>query len=189
VVGKVGTDLHTTTFDPVVARQLTIIARSYGSLIKGHYSDNVTNPEAYPESGMGAANIGPEFTEMEYDALIELEQIQQTLFDEGKVARPAPMKAKLWEAVINSGRWRKWLHEGEDPEDFYSITNERQEWLIKTGCRYIWEEAEVVATRAKLYENLTFQGIEAQSIVESSIEHAMDRYFYKFNLVGLNNLL
>jgi tagatose-1,6-bisphosphate aldolase non-catalytic subunit AgaZ/GatZ len=189
VVGKVGTDLHTTTFDPVVAGQLTMIARTFGSLIKGHYSDNVTNPEAYPESGMGAANIGPEFTEMEYDALNELEQIQKTLFDEGKVARPAPMKAKLWEAVIKSGRWRKWLHDGEDPEDFYSNPAERQEWLIKTGCRYIWEEPEVVATRTKLYQNLTLQGIEAQAIVESSIEHAMDRYFYKFNLVGLNNLL
>ena len=46
VVGKVGTDLHTSTFDPLVARQLTEIAVSYGSLIKGHYSDNVTNPEA-----------------------------------------------------------------------------------------------------------------------------------------------
>ncbi len=72
MVGKVGTDLHTTTFDPLVARQLTEIAKSYGSLIKGHYSDNVTNPEAYPESGMGAANVGPEFTEREYDGLIEL---------------------------------------------------------------------------------------------------------------------
>jgi len=59
VVGKVGTDLHTSTFDPFVARELTGIAKSYGSLIKGHYSDNVTNPEAYPESGMGAANVGP----------------------------------------------------------------------------------------------------------------------------------
>jgi hypothetical protein len=81
------------------------------------------------------------------------------------------------------------LHDGEDPEDFYSNPAERQEWLIKTGCRYIWEEPEVVATRTKLYQNLTLQGIEAQAIVESSIEHAMDRYFYKFNLVGLNNLL
>jgi hypothetical protein len=33
------------------------------------------------------------------------------------------------------------------------------------------------------------QGIEAAAIVESSIERAMDRYFYRFNLVGLNSLL
>jgi tagatose-1,6-bisphosphate aldolase non-catalytic subunit AgaZ/GatZ len=188
-VGKVGTDLHTTTFDPIVARQLTEIAKSYGSLIKGHYSDNVTNPEAYPESGMGAANIGPEFTEMEYDALMELENIQQTLLAEGKIAKPAAMRKVLWESVVKSGRWRKWLHADENPDDFYDNPFERQEWLIKTGCRYIWEDPEVVSTRTRLYQNLGMQGIEAAAIVESYIERAMDRYFYRFNLVGLNSLL
>jgi hypothetical protein len=33
------------------------------------------------------------------------------------------------------------------------------------------------------------QGIEAATIVESKVESAMDRYFYKFNLTGLNDLL
>jgi D-tagatose-1,6-bisphosphate aldolase subunit GatZ/KbaZ len=189
VVGKVGTDLHTTTFDPVVARQLTEVAKVYGSLIKGHYSDNVTNPEDYPASGMGAANIGPEFTEMEYDALIELEQIQKRLFSEGKIAKFASLKEKLWESVIKSGRWQKWLHAGENKDDFYANSPDRQEWLIKTGCRYIWEDPGVLSTRSKLYQNINMQGIDAAEIVESSIERAMDRYFFKFNLVGLNNLL
>jgi len=189
VVGKVGTDLHTTTFDPSIARKLTEIAKCYGSLIKGHYSDNVTNPEAYPESGMGAANIGPEFTEMEYEALIELEHIQQTLFSEGKIAKPFAMKEKLWESVIKSGRWKKWLHADENPDDFYANSPERQKWLVKTGSRYIWEDPEVVSCRARLYQNIVNQGTDAAAIVESSIESAMDRYFYKFNLVGLNRLL
>lgn len=189
VVGKVGTDLHTTTFDPVVAKRLTEIARKYGSLIKGHYSDNVTNPEAYPESGMGAANIGPEFTEREYDALTELEQIQQKLFTEGSIGKPVAMKKKLWESVIRSGRWKKWLRSDENPDDFYSISYDRQEWLIKTGCRYIWEDPDVISERARLYENLKIQGVDAAGIVESSIESAMDRYFFRFNLTGLNNLL
>jgi D-tagatose-1,6-bisphosphate aldolase subunit GatZ/KbaZ len=189
VVGKVGTDLHTTTFDPEVARQLTEIARSFGSLIKGHYSDNVINPEAYPESGMGAANVGPEFTEKEYDALIELEKIQQKLFTEGRIAKPFTIKEKLWESVIKSGRWQKWLQKDENPNDFYANLYERQEWLIKTGCRYIWEDPLVVSTRAGLYQNISIQGIDAAAVVESCIESAMDRYFFKFNLVGLNNLL
>ena len=189
VVGKVGTDLHTTTFDSEVAVKLTETAKKYGSLIKGHYSDNVTNPEAYPESGMGAANIGPEFTEMEYDGLIELEHLQYILAEEGRIGKPVEMKRKLWEAVIRSGRWKKWLQANENPEDFYSNTPERQEWLVKTGCRYIWEDPEVVAGRSRLYQNLNMQGIDAENIVESSIERAMDRYFYKFNLVGLNSLL
>jgi D-tagatose-1,6-bisphosphate aldolase subunit GatZ/KbaZ len=189
VVGKVGTDLHTTTFDAAVASQLTEIAREYGSLIKGHYSDNVTNPEAYPESGMGAANVGPEFTGKEYEALLELEDLQQKLLAEGKIARPAPMKSQLWQAVIKSGRWKKWLQNGEDPENFNSISPERQEWLIETGCRYIWQDPEVIAVRAQLYSNLSFHGIDPAGIVESSIESAMDRYFFRFNLTGLNSLM
>jgi D-tagatose-1,6-bisphosphate aldolase subunit GatZ/KbaZ len=189
VVGKVGTDLHTTTFDPAVARELTEIAKGYGSLIKGHYSDNVTNPEDYPGSGMGAANVGPEFTEKEYDALIELEDLQLALFREERVGKPAAIKMQLWDSVIKSGRWKKWIHPGENADNFYSVAPERQEWLIKTGCRYIWEDPEVVSVRAQLYRNINMQGIDASGIVESSIESAMDRYFYRFNLTGLNRLL
>jgi tagatose-1,6-bisphosphate aldolase non-catalytic subunit AgaZ/GatZ len=189
IVGKVGTDLHTTTFDPVVARELTRIAKSYGSLIKGHYSDNVTNPEAYPASGMGAANIGPEFTEMEYNGLLELEQIQRVLINKGKIARPALITEQLRESVIRSGRWKKWLQPGENKDDFNANPVERQEWLIRTGCRYIWEDAEVISVRSRLYSNLGNLGINAAAIVESSIEGAMDKYFYRFNLTGLNSLL
>jgi tagatose-1,6-bisphosphate aldolase non-catalytic subunit AgaZ/GatZ len=189
VVGKVGTDLHTTLFDPAVARELTEVAQSYGSLIKGHYSDNVTNPEAYPESGMGAANVGPEFTEREYEALIELETLQEKLFMSGRIGKPARISSKLREAVIRSGRWKKWLQPGESPDNFQSVSPERQEWLVRTGCRYIWEDPDVVSSRYMLYRNLGLQGIDAQAIVESAIERAMDRYFYSFNLTGLNNIL
>ena len=189
VVGKVGTDLHTTLFDPVVARQLTEAVRPYGSKIKGHYSDNVENPEQYPLSGMGAANIGPEFTEKEYDGLIELDEIEAKLFSEGRVAKQSGIKNRLWEAVIDSDRWKKWLNEDESPEDFYSLTEDRQEWLVKTGCRYIWENTEVIAARNKLFINLQQNGFKPDEIVLTEIGKAMDRYFYKFNLVDLNNLL
>jgi D-tagatose-1,6-bisphosphate aldolase subunit GatZ/KbaZ len=189
VVGKVGTDLHTTTFDPVVAREISGIAGTFGSRIKGHYSDNVTNPEEYPASGMGAANVGPEFTEKEYEALTELEEIEHKYFEEGRIAKPAELKKHLWQAVIRSGRWKKWIQNGEDPGNFYSVSPERQEWLIKTGCRYIWEDSDVLAERARLYSNLALEGIDSREIVELSIESAMDRYFYSFNLSGLNRIL
>lgn len=189
VVGKVGTDLHTTTFDPVTAEELTRIAGSFGSLIKGHYSDNVSNPEAYPKSGMGAANVGPEFTECEYDGLMELVMIEEQLFSEGKIARRTGLKKALWEAVIASNRWQKWLSGDEDRTNFYSNSPERQQWLIKTGCRYVWENPEVVSARFKLYKNLEMLGIEASLIVESRIERALDKYFHSFNLMNLNDQL
>jgi tagatose-1,6-bisphosphate aldolase non-catalytic subunit AgaZ/GatZ len=138
---------------------------------------------------MGAANVGPEFTELEYNGLMELVELQDTLFKEGKIAKPSRLKDILWESVISSGRWKKWLHHDENSDDFYANSPERQEWFIKTGCRYIWENPGVLASRSKLYNNLSLQGIDAEQIVESSIESAMDKYFYSFNLSGLNNLL
>jgi D-tagatose-1,6-bisphosphate aldolase subunit GatZ/KbaZ len=189
VVGKVGTDLHTTTFDSDVAEQLTQIVSTYGSVIKGHYSDNVTNPEAYPAAGMGAANVGPEFTEREYEGLMELVAIEKLLHDDNRIARLSNLKETLWNAVISSHRWKKWILQGESSADFYSNKVDRQEWLVKTGCRYIWENAEVVATRARLYRNLEINNIDAEHIVLFHIEQAMDKYFHRFNLVNLNALL
>ncbi|HNY06767.1 MAG TPA: class II D-tagatose-bisphosphate aldolase, non-catalytic subunit, partial [Bacteroidales bacterium] len=189
VVGKVGTDLHTTTFDPETAKKLTAAAAAYGSVIKGHYTDSVTNPHDYPLSGMGAANIGPEFTECEYDGLMELEEIENKLFDKNSIPKLSLMRKTLWNEVIVSGRWKKWLLTGENPSDFYTISPERQEWLIKTGCRYIWQNPDVIASRSLLYDNLQGVGIHAEDIVLSHIERAMDKYFYQFNLTGLNAIL
>jgi D-tagatose-1,6-bisphosphate aldolase subunit GatZ/KbaZ len=189
VVGKVGTDLHTTTFDGEVAKQLTSIVSAYGSVIKGHYSDNVSNPEAYPASGMGAANVGPEFTEREYEGLMELGEIEKALDAQNCIPRLSNLKQTLWNAVIASGRWKKWLTAGESSVDFNSNDPVRQEWLIKTGCRYIWENAEVVAARTRLYRNLEANHIDAENIVLFHIEQAMDKYFHKFNLVNLNALI
>ncbi len=189
VVGKVGTDLHTTLFDSKVAKQLTEVSKKYGSVIKGHYSDNVENPEDYPLSGMGAANVGPEFTENEYDGLMELAEIETELYDNNKIAKISEIKDVLWQAVIDSNRWQKWLGSDENPNDFYANTPERQLWLIKTGCRYIWENSEVLVARKSLYDNIESWGINAEAILLSHIERSMDKYFNKFNLVNFNDEL
>ncbi len=189
VVAKVGTDLHTTLFDKKVAKEVTAICRNYGSVIKGHYSDNVDNPADYPLSGMGGANVGPEFTEKEYEALMELADLEETFYNKGLIVKKSHIKKVLWANVIASNRWQKWLNASENPNDFYANSPERQEWLIKTGCRYIWENAEVIAARKLLYDNLNNQNIDAEHIVLSKIEQAMDKYFYSFNLVNLNDKL
>ena len=189
VVGKVGTDLHTTFFDPKVAKDLTSIVAEYGSFIKGHYTDDVENPQDYPLCNMGAANVGPEFTISEFNALEELEKVENELYDAGQVAMHSNMTAILKDLVIASGRWKKWVHGNESPDDFDSITPDRQRWLIQTGARYIWQKPEAVAARQTLYTNLNLNGIDAEGIVLSTIERAIDKYYVAFNLVNLNDLL
>lgn len=189
IVGKVGTDLHTTTFDKEVAMQLTQKVKQFGSYIKGHYTDGVTNPEDYPLCGMGAANVGPEFTMSEYDALVELEKKEIELSNDKGIAQLSNIKNTLWRLVYDSNRWKKWLQEDEQGKDFSQLTEERKDWLVKTGCRYIWQHPEAVVARYKLYENLKRHGIDGETVVLGKIEHDMDKYFYAFNLVNLNSQL
>jgi tagatose-1,6-bisphosphate aldolase non-catalytic subunit AgaZ/GatZ len=189
IVGKVGTDLDTTIFDGEVARRLTAKVRPLGSYIKGHYTDDVANPEEYPLCGMGAANVGPEFTMSEYRALCELEQLEQKLLKEGKVAVPSNMKSVLLEEVHASHRWEKWLHEDEKGKDLHELTPERQDWIVSTCCRYIWQQPRTLAARGFLYGNLERVGVDAEQVVLGRIERDMDKYFRAFNLIGLNELL
>ena len=138
---------------------------------------------------MGAANVGPEFTMAEYEALEELEAVENGLYEKGDVAMHSGMTEILRRLVIESGRWKKWVHGNESPDDFASITPLRQRWLIETGARYVWQKPEAVAARCVLYDNLALNGIDAEGIVLSRIERAIDKYYNAFNLVNLNDLL
>jgi len=184
IVAKVGTDLHTTTFDKDVAKETVDIARSYGSYIKGHYTDFVSNPEDYPESGMGAANVGPEFTMLEYDALSELCSLEERLYKKDRIACRSNFMEVLKKEILNSNRWQKWLLPGES--DFESLSTERKEWILKTSSRYIRAHPNVRSAQFELYRNLELNGIDAESWVLMNIEKNMDKYFRAFNLIDLN---
>ena len=178
VVGKVGTDLHTAEFDPEVARELVAVAAEYGSFIKGHYSDSVSNPEAYPAAGMGGANVGPEFTEAEYEGLEELVAREKELAAAGKVAETSGMMEALTSAVVASGRWEKWRQPEEEGRGFEELSPKRQGWLVRTGCRYIWAEPEVVAARNQLYANVN----GGEERVLRKIAAVMLKYYRAFGL-------
>ena len=187
IVGKVGTDLHTTTFDPDVAKKIVEIVKDYNSYIKGHYTDFVSNPEDYPKSGVGAANVGPEFTILEYDGLKELCLVEDKLYKENKTACRSNFIKILEEAVLKSGRWKKWLQ--DDEKDFKSLSEKRKEWIVKTSCRYVWALPEVRCAQIELYKNLELNGIDADNWVIMKIEESMDKYFRAFNLININEKL
>jgi len=184
IVAKVGTDLHTSEFDPQVAKKVSSIAKEYGSYIKGHYTDFVSNPQDYPLAGIGAANVGPEFTIAEYEALKELENIELSLYKKGRVALLSNLSQKISKAVLDSGRWKKWLLPGE--KDFHSLSPPRKDWILKTSSRYIWAKPEVSCAQHQLHKNLEANGIDSIGCVWSTIEAAMDKYFREFNLIDLN---
>ncbi len=184
IVAKVGTDLHTTTFNTTTAKVVIDVVSEYSSKIKGHYTDFVSNPQDYPTVGIGAANVGPEFTIAEYDAINELSDLEEKLYRQEQVGCKSDYKEKLTNAVLDSGRWKKWLLDGE--EDFDSLTEDRKEWVLKTSCRYAWAHPEVRSSQAILYDNLYQNGIDAKTWVLSHIESSIDKYLREFNLIDLN---
>ncbi len=184
IVAKIGTDLHTKTFDNYVAKDVVDIVKKYGSYIKGHYTDFVENLEDYTKSGIGGANVGPEFTILEYDSLNELCKIEEELYKKNQIGLKSDLMNYLEKAVIDSGRWKKWLR--GDEKDINCVSNLRKSWIIKTCARYVWANPEVKCSQNILYKNLKLNGIDGESIVLMNIEKAMDKYFREFNLIDLN---
>jgi tagatose-1,6-bisphosphate aldolase non-catalytic subunit AgaZ/GatZ len=189
VVGKVGTDLHTSFFDPDTARRLFEIVAPLGSLVKGHYTDWVANPEAYPASGMGGANVGPEFTSVEFAALEELAAREVDM----QRGRPLPQRSGILEAleaaVLDSNRWRKWLQPDERGRAFAELAPGRRQWLVRTGARYIWTDARVLEARAHLYANLAQVMPDPAGYVVDQIAQAIERYVTRFRLFDAMALL
>ena len=183
VVGDVGTALASPTFDADRARQLSAAAEKHlGALLKGHYTDDVAAPEQYPLSGVGGANVGPGLSSVEADALRELEALEQQL------GHDSGLRDALRTAVVESGRWRKWLRPEEDGVPFEELPDERQRWLVDTGSRYVWTAPTVEQARATLYEHVSAYR-DAEAYVQWKLKTAVLRYLHAFNLVGLANQL
>ncbi len=188
VVAQVGTNLHTTTFDPAAAEALYRVAAPYGSLVKGHYTDWVENPQMYPVAGMGGANVGPEFTAAEYDALMHLEAHERRIAAAHPQMQPSGFLAALESAVDASNRWQKWLQADERGQALAALTPDRRTWLVKTGARYVWAHPDVLAARERLYANLRPWMGDPQQFVVDWITRAIEAYIAAFNLYGARRL-
>jgi tagatose-1,6-bisphosphate aldolase non-catalytic subunit AgaZ/GatZ len=181
VVAQVGTDLHTTFFDAALAAQLTALVLPYGSLLKGHYSDWVENPTAYPAAGMGGANVGPEFTAEEFIALQELERREARLCANRRLTS-ACFLSTLEKAVDDSGRWRKWLQPDEIGRPLAELAPDRRLWLVQTSARYVWAEPQVTAARRNLYAHLSLVTPDPHAYVVDQVAKAIEKYVSAFNL-------
>jgi hypothetical protein len=90
----------------------------------------------------------------------------------------------LKQAVVDSGRWEKWRQPDEEGKAFDELSEERQGWLVRTGCRYIWADPEVVAARQRLYANLEGAGQRGEEVVLRRIADVMHKYYRAFRLGG-----
>jgi len=179
VVGDVGTRLDTAHVNVVRTERLATEARrQIGALLKGHYTDEVEHLEVYPLTGVGGANVGPGLSAAEYDALVDLVGLERRL------DRDSGFREAMRAAVVESDRWRKWLHPEERGLDFGRLTPERRQWLVRTGSRYVWTDPDVQAARSRLYDHVRPYR-DADDFVHWRVRSAILRYLYAFNLTGL----
>ena len=157
--------------------------------MKGHYTDWVANAEDYPASGMGGANVGPEFTAAEYRALAALCAKEDDLCRSRLSVVASNFMAALEQAVIDSGRWQKWLLPGEREIAFAELAPERREWLVQTGSRYVWTAAPVVSARRALYGNLEAVMPDPHLVVVDRVAAIIDHYIEAFHLFDALTLL
>lgn len=174
VVSDVGTSFGTGQFDATHAQQVVEQVRAHGALVKAHYSDFVDALDAYPRCGMGGANIGPGLSAVEYQALRELEALAKAID-----ATPTWHNA-LSNALVRSGRWRKWVeHDGA----FDALDDETQNRLLETGSRYVWADPEVEAARTELYDQVA-RYRDADAYVVWRLRSAVEQMLHMLNLVG-----
>jgi D-tagatose-1,6-bisphosphate aldolase subunit GatZ/KbaZ len=178
VVGRLGTELHTDFVDSEAGRRMVELVNEEGAFIKGHYTDYVANPALYRSMGVGAANIGPELTQVEYEALEDVER------EASSMGAGTGLMTEIRRAVEGSGRWRKWVDPRVSQLD--DVPGAHREWLIKTGARYVWTHPSVVAARRDLMDR-SAGTINGEAHVESRIRHRILHYARAFNLIGLRS--
>jgi len=182
LVGNIGTNLHTTTFDFEAAKTLFKLSSGHGLHLKSHYTDYVARLADYPMVPIRAANVGPRFANAEFDSLQILAGTEAGLARASKSWEPSELSQVLARAIVKSGRWKKWLQGSEAGRDFSQLTEDRKLWLLRTGSRYVWMTPPVITERAKLYGNLRTSGTDAEGEVLGAIDVAMDDFFVPFNL-------
>jgi D-tagatose-1,6-bisphosphate aldolase subunit GatZ/KbaZ len=184
-VAHVGGTSFTRGFNPGIANQFYTLLSRAGSLASAHHADWSDSPEGYALSSVGAAKIGAELTSEEVHVLMEFCDSESGLLQGNPQLVPSNFLETLEQAVIASQHWKKWLLPNEKGKEFSGLDLKRQAWLIEVGARYIWADAQVVAARKTLYENLAVLMSDPQSYVVDRLVALMEKYVHAFNLPDL----
>ena len=101
VVGQVGTTMRidmTNDFDSDQARDLVDITSDHETYLKVHYTDwlNDSVLEGFPEIGIGAANVGPEFAASQVEGLRKLEKKEAQLLEEKTWKEDVQIFSRPW---------------------------------------------------------------------------------------------
>lgn len=184
-VAQVGTTMRIdmeNRFDAGKASTLVQVADERDVFVKVHFTDwlETTQLEQFPELGIGAANVGPEFAATMVESLIELERHERRLLDEiDGAGTPSEFTETLETAAVRDAPWKKYAPSDVDPETFAS--ENRRNIALCVG-RYVLGDPAVESARSRLYENLTrLSSIDPNEAVVGDVTDAIVRYARAFS--------
>lgn len=193
VVGQTGTLVrmreNVGKFNPEKARELTFIARKYGMGFKEHNVDYLEGKYLllHPDLGITAANVAPEFGVVETESYLKLARIEEERV-KGEKSHFIPV---IQRAVLESGRWKKWLKEEESHLSREDVARDEEKLaqITRVSGHYVFDVKEVERAREKLFHNLKKEGIIADplKVVRREIRSSLKKYVDAFNLRGLTS--
>ncbi|MDW7798090.1 class II D-tagatose-bisphosphate aldolase, non-catalytic subunit [Streptococcus canis] len=197
IVGQTGTLTRKTEqvghFNFKNAYDLSQMAKKYGVGLKEHngdYLDDVTLLEHIP-SQITATNVAPQYGTEETRAYLNLAEVEQKLLQYGLIKEASSVYQTLLIHAIKSERWRKWMV-GEQKditvEQILEPGNESlQAEILDIAGHYTFNDDEVKAEIAKLYDNLASQNIDGKRYVIDHIKRPIRDYAECYNLKGVTS--
>lgn len=190
VVGQVGTTMRidmTNDFDSDQARDLVEITSDYETYLKVHYTDWLSDLvlEDFPEIGIGAANVGPEFAASLVQGLRKLEKKEaQVLEEKNSGKRRSNFFETLESAAVEKAPWKKFAPGELDENDLADFAEKNREDIALCVGRYVLNEPEVEEARDKLHENvLEYSGVgDIEKYLIEEVRKSIHRYVRSFGL-------
>lgn len=192
VVGQVGTTMRIdmeNDFDPDQAKKLVEIVSENDLFLKVHYTDWLEDAVLgkFPEIGIGAANVGPEFAAALIEGLESLEEKEMdSLEGMGKSVGPSNFMGILKEESLEHSPWKKFVppEVDEDETEEYAEKNSRD--IAVCVGRYAMNNRRVREAREKMFENLEkFSSVDdPERVLIESVKESIGRYIREFNLIG-----
>jgi len=187
MVGEVGTTMRIdrkNNFDIEQAKKLVKIASDYDLFLKVHYTDwlDTSDLRKFPEIGIGAANVGPEFAGTIVQGLEELERKEKEYLENEK--KYSNFMKILGEETIKKAPWEKFAPENLNKSDLDNFAREKRSDISICVGRYVLEEKKVKKARKNLYENVIEHSPvkSPDSFIVDKIQEKIHRYVKAFNI-------
>lgn len=184
VVGQIGTDMQINMqndFDPEKARQLHSIVTDHDLFLKVHYTDFLDDAalERFPELGISAANVGPEFAAAMVEGYESLEALERDVIDDE--SDRSNFMAVFTDAAVRDAPWEKFAPDTLDHADCEAYVSDQRRNIAYCVGRYVFTDPAVRAARETLYENVArASDVNPHERVVETVRETIHRYVESF---------